>query len=125
MGKFSRSKGLRAERELVGIAQEHGIPARRVPLSGAQAGYPDDVILGPPGDEQRVEVKARANGFALLYGALEDALVVAFRSDRKGWLVALTLDDFLALRFPGAPPPEAEPIHELAEAVKGSEGSAR
>jgi Holliday junction resolvase len=35
MGKASRDKGLRRERALVEIHRQSGIPAERVPLSGA------------------------------------------------------------------------------------------
>jgi hypothetical protein len=35
MGKFSRDKGNRVERRMVNMLKESGIPARRVPLSGA------------------------------------------------------------------------------------------
>tara|TARA_R100000808_G_scaffold7223_2_gene21344 strand:- start:4406 stop:4705 length:300 start_codon:yes stop_codon:yes gene_type:complete len=40
-----------------------GIPAERVPLSGAAGGsYTGDIVIEPMGDAIRVEVKARKDG---------------------------------------------------------------
>lgn len=54
-----RRKGSRVEREIVAEHVRVGIPAKRVPLSGAAPGYKGDIQIG-----QWVvcEVKARANG---------------------------------------------------------------
>ena len=70
MGKFSRDKGARRERELVDLFKSWGLHAERVPLSGAAKGrFSSDV------DVYRIEsdcplcgeVKARADGFKRLY----------------------------------------------------------
>jgi len=53
-----RRKGSRIERMVVQRHQESGIPAQRIPLSGAMANYKGDVQVGP----LRCEVKARKNG---------------------------------------------------------------
>jgi len=102
-----RQKGSRGERELVRILTEAGIPARRVPLSGAMwaTGFGGDLLVGEApvshgnilfeaGTEVRWEVKRR-RGFASIYKWLEDAAVLAFRGDRGEWVVVLRLDDYL------------------------------
>lgn len=62
-GRKSRSKGQRREREFAKL-----IEGRRIPLSGAQEGFENDV----EGLGIRWEVKARKNGFQTLYKWLED-----------------------------------------------------
>ena len=60
MGKFSRDKGGRAEREIVARHLALGVHAERVPLSGACGGsFAGDVIIPGIGT---VEVKCRAGG---------------------------------------------------------------
>ena len=96
MGKASRDKGLRGEREFAEL-----VGGRRVPLSGAQSGFENDVLIETPTGTLRAEVKRRKSGFATLYGWLEDERekpdLVAFRADRKPWLVCMSLDVFLKL----------------------------
>lgn len=94
-GKPSRDKGARRERELVAWLIKYGIPAHRVPLSGAQRGYPDDVIAGFPSGEVRIEVKARSQGFKRIYGWLADCGAVAFKGDRQEWVITMRLEDFM------------------------------
>jgi len=110
-GKASRDKGGRGERELVHIFQDHGIPARRVPLSGAMSGTgfggdvlvtlhcdaPEDHISSFPqcGGEERIEVKRRGSGFVQIDKWLDDNYALCFRSDRKDWNITLRLEDFL------------------------------
>lgn len=59
------------------------------------------VIVPTPVGELRAEVKRKKSGFATLYGWLEDERekpdVVAFRADRKPWLVCMELGTFLRL----------------------------
>ncbi|PUF85775.1 MULTISPECIES: hypothetical protein [unclassified Geobacillus] len=87
-GRKSKRKGYNGERELVSL-----IPgAKRVPLSGSMGGeYGNDVIL-PNG--WRVEVKRRKSGMKQLYDWLEQSNpdMVAFRADRKEWIICMTLD---------------------------------
>lgn len=96
MGKASRDKGLRGEREFSEL-----VGGRRVPLSGAQSGFENDVLIETPVGTMKAEVKRRKGGFATLYRWIEDERekpdLVAFRADRKGWLVAMPLDTFLKL----------------------------
>lgn len=91
MAAKSRRKGYESERELVLILNAAGHEARRVPLSGAQEGYPGDLIV----DGQRWEVKRRAAGFKQIYEWLGDNAVLAIRADRREWLVVMTLRDWL------------------------------
>jgi hypothetical protein len=92
-GRKSKRKGYEGERELVSL-----IPgSKRVPLSGSIGGeHSNDVIL-PNG--WRAEVKRRKSGMKQLYDWLNQSSpdVVAFRADRKPWLVVLPLDKFLEL----------------------------
>lgn len=96
MGRASREKGIRGEREFAEL-----VSGQRIPLSGAQDGFEGDVEVPTPAGKLRAEVKRRKGGFATLYGWLEDERekpdLVAFRADRKGWLVAMPLEVFLKL----------------------------
>ena len=95
-GRTSRDKGMRGEREFAEL-----VSGKRIPLSGAQSGFENDVLIETPVGTLRAEVKRRKGGFATLYGWLEDERerpdIVAFRADRKPWLVAMPLDVFLRL----------------------------
>ena len=71
MGKPSRDKGARVERELVNAHRGMGVTAERVPLSGACGGsYTGDLVVEVPGLghnistswQARCEVKARKDG---------------------------------------------------------------
>jgi Holliday junction resolvase len=87
MGKPSRDKGARAERELVNDLLARGLKAKRVPLSGATSYAKDDVEVVTPLSTLHIEVKRRA---APISKALEDALgetadMVATRADGGPW----------------------------------------
>lgn len=87
MGKASRDKGARSEREFAAL-----IGGERVPLSGAAGGsFKGDV----QGLGMLWEVKRRANGFKQLYDWIEDVDALAVRADRKEWLVVIPLERFL------------------------------
>lgn len=92
MGKASRDKGGRGEREFAKL-----IGGVRVPLSGAQEGFKGDV----KGLGMSWEIKRRRDGFKQLYAWLEDEReqpdAVAMRADRKDWIVCMKLDRFLKL----------------------------
>lgn len=97
MGKASKDKGYRGENEFAKL-----IPgAKRVPLSGAQEGYENDVLIPWQGKTIKAEVKRRKSGFKTLYEWVEDERekpdIVALRTDRNQWLVTMTLDKFLEL----------------------------
>jgi hypothetical protein len=92
MGKASRDKGARREREFCELTG-----GKRVPLSGAAGGqFSNDVVL-PNG--KKVEVKARKDGFKEIYNWLLDERekpdLLALKADRKPWLVVMTLDEYM------------------------------
>jgi len=102
MGRSQRRKGINNERHLCKRIEElsNGILyARRVPLSGAQAGYPDDVVVEyeDGGHAVNIECKVRGDGFKNLYRWIEDTGAVAVRADRKDWLVVLRVEDYVEL----------------------------
>jgi Holliday junction resolvase len=92
-GRSSKRKGSNAEREFANITG-----GKRVPLSGAVEGYANDVIL-PNG--LKVEVKRRKDMEKTLYDWILDERerpdLVAFRADKKPWVVAMTLEKFAEL----------------------------
>lgn len=96
MGKPSRDKGARREREIVALHIEHGIKAERVPLSGAQRyqgnGADVDVYaLGKDAPPLVCEVKARASGegFALLERWLAEFDALFLKRDRADPLIVV------------------------------------
>ena len=92
MGKASRDKGARVERQIVHLLQEKGLAGERVPLSGSAGGrFSGDVSVPVLGDDWLLEVKARANGFARLYDWLAGADALVIKADRKEPLVVLPL----------------------------------
>ncbi len=67
MGKMSRDKGARREREIVALHKAIGVYAEKVPLSGGTRyqGNATDVDVYPQGKDGAplcCEIKARANG---------------------------------------------------------------
>ena len=88
----SRSKGARAEHGIVNALQAHGIAAVRVPLSGTAGGrFAGGIVLPLMGRDLCVEVKARADGFAKLYGWLNERDVLIVKADRQEPLVVVRL----------------------------------
>lgn len=88
MTNRSKQKGSRIEREIVHLHTAIGIPAERIPLSGAAGGsFTGDVIIG----DLRAEVKARANGdgFKTLEGWLGKNDLLFLRRDRQQPLVVM------------------------------------
>ena len=92
MGKASRDKGARFEREVVHILQDYGRAGERVPLSGAAGGsFSGDVTAPVLGDDWLIECKARARDFTRLYQWLDGADALVIKADRKRPLVVLDL----------------------------------
>ncbi len=91
MGKLSRDKGARGERELVRLFRSWGLKAERVPLSGATTYANGDVDVYPKGRNAPfvVECKTRATGFKQLYTWLGDYDVLAVKADRKDRLYVI------------------------------------
>lgn len=96
MGKLSKNKGKRGEREVVRLLREAGFEARRTaPLQAGESSLGDpDVEL----DKRfKIEVKRRKSGLKHLYDWLKDADFLFVRADRKDYIVAMSLETFLKL----------------------------
>lgn len=91
MGKASRDKGARREREIADL-----LGGQRIPLSGSAGGlFACDVEIPGFG---KLEVKARKDGWKTLYAWLEGgADALALRADRQPWLIVLPLERFQEL----------------------------
>lgn len=98
-GKASRDKGNRFERALVIAMNAVGLDAKRVPLSGAAAGFPGDVHYHEQGDLKVMECKCRKKGFGDLYEWLDEPTVdrLAIKRDGREPLIVFRLADYLAL----------------------------
>lgn len=97
MGKPSRDKGARYERELVHDFAAMGLKARRVPLSGATAYAKNDVEVVAGFDGKTVysgECKRRKALPRFFTEALDGADFAAFRQDHGETLIVLRLDTF-------------------------------
>ena len=104
MGKFSRDKGGRAEREIVARHLALGVHAERVPLSGACGGsFAGDVIIPGIGT---VEVKCRAGGagFKTIESWLGDNAALFLRRDRQSPLIVLPWATWQRLVTPAGSP---------------------
>lgn len=100
MGKASRDKGKRGEREVAKILQEHGYEARRGQQFCGASGDAD--VIGVPG--LHIEVK-RVEALEL-YKALEQSQrdarpgelpTIWHRKNERPWVVILTAEDFLKI----------------------------
>lgn len=94
MGKASRDKGGRFERELVNTAKAHGLDAYRVPLSGSAAGFKNDLIIKQGRTTWELEAKKRAHGFKFIYDNIKDADVLVIGADNKKPLAIMDYEDF-------------------------------
>ena len=97
LGKASRDKGGRFERELVNTAKLHGLEAYRVPLSGAAAGFKNDILIKRGRETWEIEAKKRATGFKFLYDNIEGADVLVVGADRQKPLAIMDYEDFCDL----------------------------
>lgn len=100
MGKYSRDKGARGERELANILKSYGYEARRGQQFCGLNGDAD--VVGLPG--VHIEVK-RTERFKL-YDAMEQSErdakddeipVVITRKNGQQWVVCIKLDDFIEM----------------------------
>lgn len=101
-GKRAKRKGYTGEKEVVELLKQYGIEAERVPLSGAlkTTKYSCDVVAKINGEEKRIEVKRRKAGLNTIYKWLEqdkNSNMLFMRQDNKGWLVCMTLEEFLSI----------------------------
>ena len=95
MPSSSSRKGSTAEREVVKIAQAHGMPAQRAYGSDGRAlgeASTVDIMVG----EYRVQVKRRAKIAEYVFPP-PGADVTAIREDRGDWHIVMTLEEFLKL----------------------------
>lgn len=102
MGKFSRDKGARKEREVVNTYRSKGYKAERVPLSGAAGGsFAGDILVYanvktvPSIQTMTVEVKHRADGFKQIYNWLGDNDALVIGADRQPQLLVIPLEKAL------------------------------
>lgn len=97
MGKFSKSKGSRVERNIVNSLKAKGIPAERIPLSGALPHLKNDLILPWLSKMADGEVKARHDGFKEIIKWIAPVKVLFIKADRKEPLAVIRLSDFAEL----------------------------
>ena len=100
MGKASRDKGARYERELVQDFAAFGLRSRRVPLSGATEYAKNDVEVVAGFDGKTVfsgEAKRRKSLPKFFTEALDGADFAAFRQDHGETLIVLRLKTFAEL----------------------------
>ena len=95
-GRGAKVKGSTFEREVVNWHRDLGVPAERVPLSGALKGdYSSDVLIGAQ-KALTAECKRRARAYKDLYDALDqdDSDMLFVRADRKPTLVVLRMETY-------------------------------
>lgn len=100
MPNRSRQKGDRFERACIHDLKELGVPAERVPLSGAAGGsHTDDLDIVVCGERWKAECKTRARAWSDLFGWISrsdrrppDVLLI--KSDRTATLVVMPLETF-------------------------------
>ena len=84
MGKKSRDKGARGEREIVNILLGAGYRAKRTaPLQTFQKNNAPDVLIETDKGQITVEVKLRADGFKQIYQWLGENDLLIIKADRK------------------------------------------
>ena len=102
MGKASRDKGARAEREVVNRLKAYGFSTAQRTGEFVK----NDILVHIDALERIIEVKVRAKGCGagLLYEALGDGVfAVIHKSDRMGWLITMHLQTFCELASPARP----------------------
>jgi len=100
MGKMSRDKGARFERELVNDLKAYGLDAKRVPLSGATVFAKNDIRVTAGFDPKITlsgEAKRRKNLPEWIEQALEGADFMVMREDGGKSLVVIRLPLFAEL----------------------------
>lgn len=86
-GKAARDKGAREERHIASLLGASKVSAMHKPGHDLETA-----------DGLTVEVKVRANGFAMLYRWLKPVDLLVVRADRQPALVIMRMDDYLKLR---------------------------
>ena len=93
---MSRDKGYRAENELVHFFLDHGIDAKRVPLSGGAPGFRGDILI-PELFYAPSEVKCREDNPKRLWEWLVNNDALFLKRNRYPWLVVMVAEDMIAL----------------------------
>lgn len=104
LGKRSRDKGKRGEREVAKIFQESGFHARRSVQYNGRPGTTADVV-GVPGLHLEVKLVEKERIREWYRQAKRDATaspdketpVVVHRKSREPWLVTMSLEDFIKI----------------------------
>ncbi len=98
MGRRSKEKGIRGEREFAKLCREHGYEARR----GQQYnGIDGEDVVGLPG----IHVEVKRTEALRIYDAMEQAkqdangkmAIVAHRKNGKEWLIVMCADDWFEM----------------------------
>ena len=101
MGKYSRNKGKRGERELAQFLTERGFNARRGQQFCGTPESPDVICEAMAGFHIEVKRTEKLSVYAAIEQATEDAgsktPLVFHRRNRKPWLVIMNAGDFLEL----------------------------
>lgn len=98
MGKPSRDKGARFERECVHEFKDRGVPAERVPLSGAMHGsFGGDVRIKTRDGWALAECKTRKRAWMDLFNWLPGNDLLLIKADRTDTLVVMSLDKYVEL----------------------------
>lgn len=98
MGKTSRDKGKRGERELANILKEHGFEARRGQQFCGRSGDAD--VIGIPGIHIECKRVEKLNISEAMSQSRRDARegeipTVIHRRNNESWLVTIGLEDFI------------------------------
>lgn len=101
MGKMSREKGKRGEREWARFCCENGYECRRTSQYCGNTGNASDVV-GLPGIHQEVKRTERFDLYGALHQAQNDAKsgeipIVAHRKNDHKWVVVMDADDWFVL----------------------------
>jgi|TARA_R100001530_G_scaffold105023_1_gene73221 Holliday junction resolvase len=98
-GLSNKRKGTRVEREMVKKLESEGIPAWRVPMSGALGGSLNSDIKVGPDKEFDVEVKARkgGGGFAVIEKWLGSNHLLFLKRNHAEPMVVMEWTMFLGL----------------------------
>src|SRR5512147_394005 len=95
MGKSQRTKGKAAEREVVNLAREFGLQARRT-WHLADSELPFERCCDVEISGKAHQVKRRKRAYSDLYEALRGVRAAFVRADGREWLVVLPAKQYLA-----------------------------
>ena len=93
MGKFSRDKGARGEREIVNILKSYGVPAKRISMMETTGVDKGDVEIA---EIWTAQVKLGSQVPKFLYDARINGEEFLFcRRDKQRWAMVIDLEWFL------------------------------